>query len=259
MLRTLISTVVFLAAAVSARALTNADLAPSALVGKTLTFTVVNGGAPYATTGHWSGTFAASGDAFDAKNVDGDFVDISTTYTASQDGAFTNISVAEFVAGMAPATITLYVDSATGEGRYEAFISGVFGVSLNGTFIIGAPVVTPDPQPEIRVERAGGANLKDGKNVLAFGGVKKGESSTIKLVVKNTGDAPLKRLAVTTKGASGFTVTGLAKKSLAAGKSITLRVKFSPKKIGKRKGTLQILSNDKNEGVFDVSLRGTAE
>ena len=48
----------------SAFALTEADITPAALVGKTLRFTATSGAAPLPASGVWTGTFAASGDGF---------------------------------------------------------------------------------------------------------------------------------------------------------------------------------------------------
>ncbi len=79
----------------SAFAITDADIAPAALPGKTLVFTIVNGGDPYATTGTWSGTFAGTGNGFSVANITGDTVPINTTYTATVDGIFTDCALRE--------------------------------------------------------------------------------------------------------------------------------------------------------------------
>ena len=109
----------------TAFAITAAEIAPAALAGKTLTFTIVNGGSPYATNGTWSGAFAASGNEFKVAKISGDTVPITTTFSATASGGFTNVSLAKFVEGKKPATLTLYL--VNGVGNYELFIDDVFG------------------------------------------------------------------------------------------------------------------------------------
>jgi Abnormal spindle-like microcephaly-assoc'd, ASPM-SPD-2-Hydin len=237
----------------SAFAITDAEIAPAALAGKTLTFTIINGGAPYATNGTWSGAFAASGNAFAVAKITGDTVDISTTFTAALNGTYTDVSLGKFIEGRNPATLTLYTTS--GVGYYEVAIQGLFGVSLNGTFTIGSAVVKA---PEINV-LLGGNKLIDGSTKLGFGTVKTGTSgNAAKFVIKNSGKSKLTGLAITKNGAnkSDFTVTALAKTSLAAGDSMTFKVAFKPSSTGKRSAAIHISSNDANEGPFDIKLAG---
>lgn len=236
-------------------AITDADIAPAALMGKTLVFDIVNGGAPYATTGSFSGTFAASGNGFTLANVTGDTVPASTTYTATASGGYTTCQIPDFIAGQSDANLTLYVMT-DGQGGYEVSLPGVFGVSLNGTFTIGAPVVKS--ASDISVKLGKKSELTDGKGKLDFSTVLVGKKRTKNLVITNDGTAPLKM--------KGFTVTGKKRKefsvsapkigAIAPGASVTIRVTFSPKAIGIRKAKLHILSNDKDEASFDVALDG---
>ncbi len=242
-----------LATATSASALTDADIAPAALFGKTLTFAIVNGGDPYADAGGtWSGTFSAAGTNFEVKNIEGTTADISTTCTSSVDGSFTNFALSKFIEGRNPATMTLYVQD--GVGRYEVFIDGVFGVSLNGTFTIGAPVVAG---PQITLQQTG-KDLVDGESKTSFGTVKTGKSKTKSFTIENTGGKKLEKLSVSVDGRNkgDFTVSQPAVKSLAADKKTTFTVTFKPKSKGTKKAEIHIKSNDKVTGTFDVKVAG---
>ncbi len=252
----LLPAALFIFSFIPASAITDADIAPAALVGKTLTFTIVNGGSPYATNGTWSGTFAASGNAFTAAKITGDFVNISTTYTASVNGTFTDVALAKFVEGQAPATLTLYTQD--GIGKYEAFINEVMGVSLNGTFTIGT--VVPPKGPEISILQGKSGELTDGsmsrKNI---GTARVGKSISKTFTIKNTGTATLKNIAISVDGKNKkeFTVTGLGKTSVAKNTTTSFIVTFKPKSIGVRNAAIHIMSNDKNENPFDIKLTGT--
>jgi hypothetical protein len=239
-------------------AITDADIAPEALAGKTLVFEIVNGGAPYATTGSFSCTFEALGNGFNLENLDGDTVPASTTYTASTSGGFTECQIPGFIAGQGDATLTLYV--ADGVGNYEIFIDGVNGVSLNGTFDINLIEVRVVKTPEIDVKQ-GKSVLKDGMGKVDFSTVlvtKRGKSRTKAFTITNSGNAPLKKLgfSVTGKNRKEFQVSAPKIGTIPAGGSVTIRVTFTPQVIGMRKASLHILSNDKDEASFDVRLSG---
>jgi hypothetical protein len=238
----------------SASAITEADITPAALVGKTLTFTIVNGGSPYPTTGTWTGTFAASGNGFSVANISGDTVPISTTYSAATAGTFTDVALAKFIEGQASATLSLFILG--GIPKYEVFISGVFGVSLNGTFTIGS---APVKGPEIDVKGPKNNSLADGDSKTRFGSVQVTKSGTPKrFIIKSVGSAPLKNLDVSIDGRnkSDFIVSTLKENQLADGDSTEFTVKFKPSAFGPRKAVLHIKSNDKNENPFDIDLAG---
>ncbi|RYD22831.1 MAG: choice-of-anchor D domain-containing protein [Verrucomicrobiaceae bacterium] len=235
-------------------AITDAEIAPANLVGKTLVFTIVNGGAPYATTGTWSGSFAASGNAFTAKKVTGDFVDITTTFSAAADGLYTNISLAKLVEGQEPAQITLYTDK--GVGKYEAYIDGVFGVSLNGTFVFGT--ATPKGA-EISIQQPAGTELTDNKGKKSFGTAQVSKSGVAKtFTIKNGGASKLKKIAVASSGknAADFIVTPVKKATLASEAVTTFKVTFKPKANGTRNAVIKVTSSDKDESPFEIKVTG---
>ena len=239
----------------SASAITDADIAPAALVGKTLTFTIVNGGSPYATNGVWSGTFANSGNAFTVANVSGDTVPITTTFSAAVDSGFTNVSLAKFIEGQKPATLTLYTVS--GVGNYEVSIQDLFGVSLNGTFTIGS---APAKGPEIDVRPSKGGALTDGTSKIRFSAVQVSKTGAAKtFIIKNAGSGTLKNLDIIVDGKNkaDFLVSTLKKTELADGESTGFTVRFKPAAFGTRKAALHIKSNDKNESSFDIDLSGS--
>lgn len=238
-------------------ALTDADITPAALVGKTLTFTIENGGTPFASAGGtWSGTFAASGNAFTAKRKTGDFQDISTTYSAALDGTFTTVALAKIVKNQKPATLTLYTSS--GVGHYEVSIQDLFGVSMNGTFTIGSP--PPAKGPEIVVTQGKSGELVDGNgSKKKIGSVLVHKSISKTFTIKNTGTATLKNISIIVDGKnkSEFTVSSLGKTSVPKNQNTSFVVTFKPKSIGVKNAAIHIKSNDKDESPFDIKLTGT--
>lgn len=240
----------------SAFAITDADIAPAALVGKKLTFTIENGGTPFAPAGGtWSGTFAASGNGFAARRLTGDFADIDTTYSAGVNGTFTEVALAKIVKDQKPATLTLYTSS--GVGHYEVSIQDLFGVSLNGTFTIGTAIVEG---PEIGVSLGKSDDLADGSpSRKKIGTVLVGKSISKTFTIENTGTTALKNIAITVDGKNKaeFTISGFGKTSIAKDKNTSFVVTFKPKAIGIRTAAIHIKSNDKDESSFDIKLTGT--
>lgn len=235
-------------------AITVADIAPAALAGKTLTFTIVNGGTPYATNGTWSGAFAASGNGFNVAGITGDTVPISTTFSATATGGFTNVSLTKFVEGQKPANLTLYV--VNGIGFYEVSIQDLFGVSLNGTFTLGA---APPLMPEISIQQPLGKELTDGVTKRSFGFVQVSLTSSIKrFTIKNTGKARLTGLGISLTGnnKTDYIVGLLPKTSLAPDATLTFTVQFKPIAFGTRTAAIHIKSNDADENPFDIPLTG---
>lgn len=239
-----------------ATALTEADLAPGALAGKTLTFTITNGAAPFATTGSWTGTFGATpGNSFTMTRVSGDTANITGNW------AYDNVimgmyeyTLSPFIAGQADGHLTLYLQN--GEGRYEVYLDGVFGVSQTGTFTIGTAV---KKEPDIAVQQPAGTNLTDGDSKKSFGTVKtssKGKSKTF--TIKNTGKTKLTGLSIKKSGANkaDFEVNGPEKTSLAAGASTTFKVTFKPSSKGTKNAAIAIASNDPDENPFNIKLSG---
>jgi len=236
-------------------ALTESDLAPSALAGKTLTFTIETGAAPFATTGSWSGAFGASpGNSFKMTKVSGDTVNITGTWTYNSTFAgMYEYTLKPFIAGQPDGYLTLWISE--GAGRYEVYLDGLFGNSQTGGFTLGSGAKTP----EINVQQPAGSNLTDGSGNKSFGTAKiGGRGSSKTFTIKNTGSAKLSGLAIRKDGANkgDFQIGALGAASLAPGASTTFKVTFKPTAKGTRKAALRIDSNDSDENPFDIKLGG---
>lgn len=110
--------------------------------------------------------------------------------------------------------------------------------------------------PDIAVSQ--GKNLKDGKSTVTYGKVKAGKKKSRIFTIRNTGKAPLlvNSAKVSGKAKKDFKVGPMTKNILAPGQKKTVKVTFKPKKKGTRKALLKILSNDPDEGSFDIKLEG---
>ena len=248
-----------LATLATSSAHTEADLTEAAITGKTLTFTIETGAAPFATTGSWTGTFgAAPGKALAITKVTGDTANVTGTwsYNSNFSGMY-EYTLKPFVAGQSDGILTIWV-SEGGAGRYEIYINGIFGNSQTGGFTIGSNVVK---KPEISVQQPAGSELADGKpaSKRSFGSVKIGKAGKARLfTIKNTGTAALTGISVKKDGAAkgDFDVSQPAKTTLAAGESTKFKVTFSPSAKGVRKAALHIKSNDGDENPFDIGIAG---
>jgi hypothetical protein len=116
-------------------------------------------------------------------------------------------------------------------------------------------------RPEISVEEPVATPLTDGSSTIAFGNVRKGTSSTDKTVtIRNDGNEDLSISTVTLDGTNfGDFSTNLTSMdgTVAPGASTTFTVSFTPAASGARSAVLHILSDDADEGSFDINLSGT--
>ncbi|MES2440426.1 MAG: choice-of-anchor D domain-containing protein [Verrucomicrobiota bacterium] len=254
----LLPAVLFVSLFLPALAITEAELAPGALAGKTLTFTVETGAPPFATSGSWTGNFGASpGNIFTKAVVTGDATNTTGTWTYNSTfSGMYEYTLTGFLSGQPDGVLTLWISG--GAGRYEVFLTGVFGNSQTGGFTIGTAAVTGS---EIGIQQPVGTDLADGSSKKTFGSVKVGKSGKAKtFTIKNTGTTKLTGLAVAKSGknAADFTVTPLTRTSLAPGASITFKANFKPKAKGTKNAFIKIKSNDKDESPFDIPVTGTA-
>lgn len=120
--------------------------------------------------------------------------------------------------------------------------------------------------PEINL-KGNAINIIDGSTTPAltdgtdFGIVNTGTTLTKTYVIENSGPGPLR--------VNGFSITGVNASSftlvtppavpfiIAAGSTQSISVQFAPTADGVRNAILNIVSNDLNEGAYDVALRGT--
>jgi hypothetical protein len=242
--------VLFVSSIVPVFAITNADITPAALAGRTITFTISSAGGAFANTGSWTGKFGNP--TFTVTNISGNTVNITTTHSTAVTGSGTKATLPQYIAGSGTTTIVLYITS--GIGRYEMNFSPVTGGAFQlGTFTIGSA-----PEPEIGVKQAS-SNLTDGVGKKAFGTVKVGQSSGLKtFTIKNTGSGNLTGIAITKSGAhkTNFIVSSLTGTSVAPGGSATFKVKFSPTAVGIKNAVLHISSNDSDENPFEIKVTG---
>ena len=249
----LIITAIVFSALVPAFAITDAEITPAALAGRTLTFTIATAGSGFADTGTWTGTFGSP--TFTVKNVTGNTVNITTTHSTTLSG-FTIVTLPQYIVGSGTTTIALYTSA--GVGRYEMNFSPVGPAFQIGTFTIGAPVVDSG---EISV-RQGLIKLSDGSSErLTFNPKKvgmRGESRYY--TIKNAGSSDLTDIsfATTGMGRADFEVDFLfaRKTTLGPGKITTFMVTFKPKVKGTRNARIQVLSSDADEGTFDIKVTG---
>jgi len=112
--------------------------------------------------------------------------------------------------------------------------------------------------PAITVEQPAGTGLSGGTSAVGFGSVVHGASSTLTFTIRNTGTAPLSRLALAVEGtnAGDFTVGSLATTVLEAGDSTTFTVSFAAGVSGPRTAVLHVASNDPDKNPFDINLTG---
>lgn len=113
--------------------------------------------------------------------------------------------------------------------------------------------------PEIAVQQPAGNPLKDGQTHKSFGGATVGTPGRLKtFTIKNTGAAPLTGLAVSKNGADAgaFTLTQPTATTLEPGVATTFKVLFHPKSAGPCRAEVHVLSNDKDEKSFDISVTG---
>jgi hypothetical protein len=103
---------------------------------------------------------------------------------------------------------------------------------------------------------SGSASLSASPTSLSFGDVTIGSSSSLPVVLTNTGTASLTLSQAATTGA-GFSVSGFtANSSLAAGQTTSLTVTFDPSSTGSVTGNLSVTSTASNSPTV-VSLSAT--
>lgn len=113
--------------------------------------------------------------------------------------------------------------------------------------------------PEISVKRPDGTDLPPG-GTFDFGGMEVTKLVSQKLTVTNHGDSPLNISSTSRSGANAndFTIThGLVLGRLQPGESKACTVTFVAGAPGPRVGTLRIVSDDLDEGVYDFNVTGT--
>lgn len=119
---------------------------------------------------------------------------------------------------------------------------------------------TSEPKEEITVLAVDGTRLFDGKSSCDFGDqLIGGRGKKRSFTILNAGIRPLTKLSARIRGgdSSDFTVKLVSKGTLQPGKTAIVQISFKPNAANKRSSSLQILSSDKDETPFDITLQGT--
>lgn len=119
--------------------------------------------------------------------------------------------------------------------------------------------VDTTPPPEIAIEQPLDTPLMDGASVLTFEPTAVSTLSTLTLRVRNEGGLPLTLSGVTVEGAdaSSFSVTPPILSQLTEDEHVDFQLHFSPVSSGIKHATLRLISNDADEGSFEIHLTGT--
>lgn len=101
--------------------------------------------------------------------------------------------------------------------------------------------------------------LEDGISSVSFGNVGVGSWQSLPIRIQNSGFGELKNVSISVTGenASDFEIDDAPPATLRAGDSEVFEVFFSPKARGSLKATLNITSNNPNDGSFAINLFGS--
>ncbi len=139
-----------------------------------------------------------------------------------------------------------------GWGAYNRSSPGAFNLAIRDVETYGPPA------PEIAlVENLTDLTIGDTSD---FGTVPLGGESIRRFTLKNVGSEDLKNLSFAVSGtnAAAFNLTpNILPSTLAAKSAISFTIRFSPTLTGSSAVSLVIVSNDANEGNFNISLTGT--
>lgn len=129
--------------------------------------------------------------------------------------------------------------------------------TLNHRIVKGIPLINP----EIVVEHHDGSHLTSGGVGIEFGSVTPSTTSQVQiLTVHNVGNAPLaiSGLTLADPHSSGFTMdrSGLPSVIPPNGSGL-IRITFTPDALGVMSESLRIFSNDSDENLLEITLRGT--
>ncbi len=102
---------------------------------------------------------------------------------------------------------------------------------------------------------AGNAKIEAQPSSLAFGPVRRGSSSSLKLSLKNTGTDNLNITAITSSDSSYR--PSLTAATVSAGQNVELLVTFSPSDTLQHNATLTVTSDASNQKAFAVPLTGS--
>lgn len=176
------------------------------------------------------------------------------TQQPSQDTVVSNGNIFFYVA-FAPTgvtgtrTATLQIENSdANESPYSIVLTGEATESGEGT-----------TEPEINI-KMDDTDYASGSSV-DFGDVSVDTDQNLTFTIENNGDAPLtlsgSPLAVLGgSDSSHFTVTQPSSATVAASGTTTFSISFSPTTTGSKTATVQLTSNDADEGIYTINLTG---
>lgn len=143
-----------------------------------------------------------------------------------------------------------------GSSDFTAFFAGTAADPIRGAFsLFRSPVAA---QPEIIVHQPSGTNVPDNGSVN-FGATAVNTNVDRIFTVKNAGTTNLNITSYSIVGtdASSFSIQNIPATTLVPTASTTVTVRYTPTTYGSKTATLRILSNDADEGIYDITLDGT--
>jgi len=185
----------------------------------------------------------------------------STTCTGGTITAVSSSGVISYTGGTVGAGATCTVDAdvtASSDGAYVN-TTGDLTSSL-GNSGTSADTLTVS-SPEIDVQRPAGTSIADG-GTDSQGSVISGVQQTLTYTIENTGTATLTITGTpTSASASNVTVDSISapgSSSLAGSGTTTFTVQYTPTAAGVFSIELDIVSDDADEGTYDILVSGTA-
>lgn len=136
----------------------------------------------------------------------------------------------------------------------------VTGLATSGGAPVHSVAIYGGTSAEIEVQDSAGNVLTDGSSTVNYGPVLVGASLRKTFTIRNTGVGALTNLSLNLGGADAglFAVAGPALPSaLSAGQSVTFDVVFTPAAAVAASADLQVLSDDTDEGIFEIGLSST--
>ncbi|MCU0879889.1 MAG: choice-of-anchor D domain-containing protein [Pirellulaceae bacterium] len=150
------------------------------------------------------------------------------------------------------------IATTVGAGTFYLVARSSGGYGNMGQYSITGTVPAAAASPEIGIS-VSGANVADGGTVN-FGSTTVGTTVSRTFTVTNSGSATLNLTNLNPAAIpAGFTLTSnLGSTSLAAGASTTFTIRYDASQPGAAGGTFSLLSNDSDEGSFEITLSATA-
>lgn len=202
---------------------------------------------------------ASQARTFTIKNLgNADLFGLKIAKTGANPADFTVSSLKKTALAPGASTTFEVVFSPTRVGALTAGIRILSNDGDESEFAIGL-AGTGVGLPKIAVLAADGTKLKDDGKATKFGFAVVGTTGKSRtFTLKNQGDGPLRNLAISKsgEGKGDFKVSGLAATSLAPGASTTFKVTFEPSARDERIARIEIRSNDKQSGPFDLNVSG---